>query len=659
MLGGEHLRSRAGGRSLTIAVLVVALSLALSCAGAQAASSSNAGELLAFGANGSGQLGLEGVQQTSTPTPVVLPGASGAIVQLAAGSDFSLALTASGQLYAFGENEYGQLGSTANNGSESANATPAPVTLPGATGRVVQIAAGAAHSLALTATGQLYAFGDNRYGQLGNATNDGVDAANSRPALVSLPAGSGQATQIAAGAAYSLALTDTGRLYAFGENRYGQLGNATNDGSEAPNPAPAPVSVPGGGRPIAVAAGAQHSLVLTSAGQVYAFGDNEDGQLGRIANAESANPNPSPAPVGLPVGAAPVSAIAAGGSHSLVLSADGSVYAFGSNNAGQLGNGANAGGESANALPALVDLPGVTGAPVAVAAGSSDSLVVSATGQLFAFGSNRFGELGSAANSGTSAPNPSPRTVELPPQTTIDAVAQGSSATHTLALVADLAVLNGTLPSGQIDLAYSAGALATGGAGGYTWSASGLPAGLSIDPVSGAISGTPTSIGTSQVVLHVSDGFGVGASSAPIALTVAGLPSPPRAFLSSTLTEAEIRASLGGQLGIKGSSARIASVRKHRSFTYGFTALTAGLLTIDWYYVPPGAHLARRPTPVLVTAGRLRFATAGTRKITLKLTPAGRRLLRKRKRIALTAEGSFTPTGKRAVTAKASFVLKR
>ena len=61
---------------------------------------------------------------------------------------------------------------------------------------------------------------------------------------------------------------------------------------------------------------------------------------------------------------------------------------------------------------------------------------------------------------------------------------------------------------------------------------------------------------------------------------------------------------------------------------------------------------------MLVAAGRLRFAVAGTRRITLKLTTAGRRLLRRRERIRLTAKGSFTPAGKRAITARTSFVLK-
>jgi alpha-tubulin suppressor-like RCC1 family protein len=652
---------------LALATLAVALQLLASAAAAGAASTSSAGELLAFGGNGWGQLGssvdigLIGGEQlpTPTPTPIELPSGAGSIAQLAAGEGFSLVLTASGQLYAFGENAYGQLGNAQSNGSNAPNPTPALVRLPGATGAIVQVAAGARHSLVLTATGQLYSFGENRYGQLGTATGSGSEAANPTPTLVGLPPVAGQATAIAAGATDSLVLTDTGKLYAFGENRYGQLGTATGSGSEAAEPQPAQVSLPSAaGQPIAIAAGARHSLVLTSSGTVIAFGENDFGQLGRQTNVESESANPTPVEVTLPPGAGAAREIAAGGAHSLVLSASGALYAFGENEFGQLGSATNAGEETANARPAAINLPnGAT--PLAIDAGESASAVVTASGQLLTFGSNLDGQLGSVANSGTAAANASPRAVELPPGTTIDAVAQGSTASHELVLVADLAVLNGALPSGEFGLVYSAAAVAAGGAGGYTWSASGLPPGLSIDPSSGQISGTPTTLGTSAVLLHVSDGFGVGASSTAIPLTITEPPLPPRAFDSSALTEAELRASLHQQLGIKGSSARIASLRKHRAFTYGFTALTAGLLEIDWYYVPPGAHLARRATPVLLAAGRLRFAIAGTRKITLKLTSAGRRLLRKRKRIALTARGSFAPTGKREVTATASFVLKR
>ena len=109
------------------------------------------------------------------------------MTQIAAGAYFSLAVTSSGQLYAFGENFYGQLGSATNNGTGNPNPTPALVSLPGASGAVTELAAGYGHSLALTSSGQLFAFGENFYGQLGSATNNGTSTPNPTPALVSLP----------------------------------------------------------------------------------------------------------------------------------------------------------------------------------------------------------------------------------------------------------------------------------------------------------------------------------------------------------------------------------------------------------------------------------------------------------------------------------------
>lgn len=92
-----------------------------------------------------------------------------------------------GQLNAFGDNLYGQLGSTTNNGTENPNPTPTLVTLPGATGPVTEVAAGDGFSPAGTSTGQLYAFGYNGNGRLGSATNNGTGDPNPTPTLVTLP----------------------------------------------------------------------------------------------------------------------------------------------------------------------------------------------------------------------------------------------------------------------------------------------------------------------------------------------------------------------------------------------------------------------------------------------------------------------------------------
>ena len=154
--------------------------------------------------------------------------------------------TSPGQLFAFGYNDYGQLGSPLNDESEIGNPAPALVALPGASGRLTQVAAGSEFSLALTSTGQLYAFGSNEFGQLGSAGNAGSpeQESNPVPALVTLPGASGPVTHIAAGQLHSLALTSTGQLYAFGSNQYGQLGTEVNSGTETPNPTPALVTLP-------------------------------------------------------------------------------------------------------------------------------------------------------------------------------------------------------------------------------------------------------------------------------------------------------------------------------------------------------------------------------------------------------------------------------
>jgi alpha-tubulin suppressor-like RCC1 family protein len=650
-------RTSSKRRRVTIAALVLMLAATFFPASAQALSSSP-GELYAFGVNEFGQLGntLRNGSETANPTPlpVGIPSAGGPVVQAAVGAGASLVLTADGKLYSFGSNLDGQLGRALNSGTPTPNPTPAQVSIPAGSGPFVQIAAGGRQSLALTSGGTLYAFGSNLYGQLGAGTNAGKEAPNPTPIAVSLPGASGPVSEIAAGDAHSLALTSTGQLYAFGENNDGQLGVATNSGMTLANPTPLLVSLPGAEGPVVqIAAGFSHSLALTSTGQLYAFGSNEFGQLGNPGHAGTTTPTPTPTQVSLPGASAPVSQIAAGGFHSLALTSTGQLYAFGKNSSGQLGS--ESGAATANPTPTPVSLPEGTGPIVQLAAGTGDSLLVTAEGRLYAFGANSVGQLGNSTNSGTASPNPTPMLANIPAGTTIDTVARGATAGHTLALTADLAVLNDSLAPGQVGVAYGAQALASGGTGIYSWSASGLPVGLSIDPLSGRIGGTPSSTGVSNVVLRARDLFGVGATSATLPLTIAAVPAT-RAFISSTLTEAQIRASLSMQLGAKGRRIKLSALRKKRSYVYAFTALTAGTLAIGWYYLPPGAHLARA-APVVFASAKVGFPVAGTRKVTLRLTLAGRKLLRHRKRIALTAQGSFTPNGKRPITARRSFRL--
>ena len=166
-------------------------------------------------------------------------------MQVSTGQDYTLVRTSTGQLFAFGTNDVGQLGIATNSVTTVADPSPSLVSLPGATGSVADIAAGANFSLVVTTTGQLYSFGINYDGELGISTNAGTQAANPAPARVSLPGEVGPVTQVSAGRYYGMALTATGQLYAFGDNYWGELGISANEGTTELNATPALVTLPG------------------------------------------------------------------------------------------------------------------------------------------------------------------------------------------------------------------------------------------------------------------------------------------------------------------------------------------------------------------------------------------------------------------------------
>ena len=322
------------------------------------------GEVYAWGLNESGQLGLGDKEDRFTPTKV--PGLP-RVKAIAAGLEHSLALTESGEVYAWGRNEYGELGL----GDTEKRLTPTKV--PGL-GRVTAIAAGEHHSLALTEAGEVYAWGRNEYGQLGVGMGDYKIGL----ALVPTKVLEERVTAIAAGEHHSLALTEAGEVYAWGWNEYGQLGVGTGDYEEI-EVAVRPMKVPGLGRVTAIAAGWFHSLALTEAGEVYAWGWNELGQLGLGDTENRLTPTKVPE-------LGRVTAIAAGGAHCLALTEAGEVYVW-----GVIGRGVRSRDSEQWLTPTKVPgLPRVK----AIAAGGAHCLALTEAGEVYTWGDNGNGQLG-------------------------------------------------------------------------------------------------------------------------------------------------------------------------------------------------------------------------------------------------------------------------
>jgi len=282
------------------------------------------------------------------------------------------------------------------------NMQPALAAEPNYT--IGRIAAGGSHSLALKSDGTVWAWGYNGYGQLGDGTTD-----NRRtPVQVSNLTG---VVAIAAGCSYSLALKSDGTVRAWGRNDYGQLGDGTGNDIRS-----TPVQVSNLTDVVAIAAGNYHSLALKSDGTVWAWGQNNYGQLG---DGTMNNERRTPVQVS---NLTDVVAIAAGDNHSLALKSDGTVWAWGRNDFGQLGDGTS----SNRSTP--VQVSNLTGV-VAIAAGYYHSLALKSNGTVLAWGDNDYGQLGDGTNSDRRTP------VQVSYLTEAVAIAAGYY--HSLALKSD------------------------------------------------------------------------------------------------------------------------------------------------------------------------------------------------------------------------------
>jgi alpha-tubulin suppressor-like RCC1 family protein len=269
--------------------------------------------LYAWGRNEYGQLGVDDKTDSLTPKEV---GSLSGIVAVAAGRSHTVALDSGGKVYTWGDNEFGQLG----DGTNEDRLTPKEVdSLSG----VVAVAAGYTHTIALTSGGLVYTWGHNHFGQLGNNST----ADSNVPVPVTQVTDFSEIVAVAAGRYHSVALKKSdGTVWSWGGNEYGQLGDETKTDRLTP------VQVTDLSGVEAVAAGYLYTVALESSGAVYAWGRNYFGQLGDETKIDRL----TPVQVHYLSG---VEAVAAGYAHTVALKSDGTAYAWGYNVYGQLGDG--------------------------------------------------------------------------------------------------------------------------------------------------------------------------------------------------------------------------------------------------------------------------------------------------------------------------------
>ncbi|MBZ0248778.1 MAG: hypothetical protein K8F93_03895 [Burkholderiales bacterium] len=327
---------------------------------------------------------------------------------LEAGLSHNLAITASKRVVAWGENTYGALG----NGTQAHASTP---VRSGTLESVVAVAAGRDLSVALRSDGTVWTWG----GGMGVGLT-APETCFTRPCSLVPRQVHGltgvRAIAASGGGDFVLALRADGSVIAWGRNAYGTLGNGTE--TDRLTPAAVALAKPA----VAIAAGDRHGVALLDDGTVWTWGTNAMGELGTALTATAANTcsiNGGTPCAKMPVRAGAgrvitadtfggVTAISAKGRHTLALKSDGTVWAWGSDYYGQLGNGKVVDRAEPEAVPGMAGV-------ATIAAGFSHSIAVKRDGSYWAWGLDLSGQLGATPATETCEARPLPGGSLIPP----------------------------------------------------------------------------------------------------------------------------------------------------------------------------------------------------------------------------------------------------
>ena len=337
-------------------------------------------EVSCWGTNTFGELGTgDHISDDRTATPQKVTGITG-VADIDAGRLHTCVVTNDGSVTCWGWDDGGQLGdgqATLNTDSFTPVAVFGTVTPP-ASDSPVDIAAGVRHTCMLYEKGEIWCWGDNENGQLG----DGEFGSNVYSTIPVKVQDINDAVAIGAGWEHTCAVHATGEVSCWGDDTYGELGNG-----ETMSSSPLPVKVVDIDDAVTVTAGHWHTCALRENGSIACWGNDSDGQLGDGQTGDEGNMSSVPVEV---TGISDAAAVSAGGEHTCALHENGEVSCWGDNWRGELGTG-EAGNEFDSPVP--VKAAGIDDA-VGVSSGDWHTCALRESGSVSCWGGNWTGELG-------------------------------------------------------------------------------------------------------------------------------------------------------------------------------------------------------------------------------------------------------------------------
>jgi alpha-tubulin suppressor-like RCC1 family protein len=324
--------------------------------------------------------------RTSVALRIVVSSVSASMVS--AGSFHTCALVG-GFVECWGNNDYGQLG----DGTTTQRTSPVKLASPT---NVTQISAGKYHTCALRSDGTVYCWGQNSAGELG----DGTLTDRSSPVQVQASPGVNltDVAQVSSGGRFTCALMNNGTIRCWGYGPFGQMGNGTTGTNN-----PTPVQVSGITTATQISAGMNHACALLSGGTVDCWGFNRDQQYansGQLGDGTTVQQSSVPVHVLDADGTGTLTGVAQIGTgrfHSCARMTSGTVYCWGDNESGELGNGST----TNSSIP--VQVTGITTAST-ISAGAYHSCAVLQDGTAQCWGAAAFGQVGDGTTADASSP---------------------------------------------------------------------------------------------------------------------------------------------------------------------------------------------------------------------------------------------------------------